>query len=137
MVIRVSGSPSYVTAHRIAVTDGELEFESAYLFTTLVLEENGGPRAIKARDKKLYFHLAEKGWVRMEGESFFADDSAIRVVWDQVRALSADPEARFPEVVTTPPKNVGSKRDKWWAIVTKEGVDRVHKAWSDHESPGQ
>lgn len=55
--------------------------------------------AIKAREKKLYFHLVEKGWVRMEGESFFDDDSVTQVVWDRVRKLSADPEARFPVVV--------------------------------------
>ncbi len=136
MVIRVSGKPSYVTAHRISVTDGELEFELAYLLTTLVLEEHGGPRAIKARDKKLYFHLAEKGWVQLDGESFYADDSVTQVVWNRVRELSADPEARLPVVETTPPTIVGTKRDKWWALATKEGVDRVHRAWLDHEFVG-
>jgi len=128
MVIRVSGTPAFVTAHRISVTDEELEFELAYLFTTLVLQEHGGPRPIKARAKKQYFHLAEKGWVHMEGESFYADDSVTQVVWTRVR------ESRFPVVVTSPPKIVGSKRDRWWALATIEGVDRVNKAWRDHKS---
>ena len=137
MVSKVSGTPSYVTAHRISVTDGELEFELAYLFTTLVLEEHGGPRPIKARVKKMYFDRAAKGWVLMEGESFYADDSVTQVVWSRVREVFADPEARFPVVVTTPPKIVGSKRDQWWALATEEGVDRVYKAWFDHRFANQ
>ena len=132
MVIRVSGPPAYVTAHRISVTDEELEFELAHLFTTLVLDEHGGPRPIKARAKKQYFHLAEKGWVHMEGQSFYADDSVTQVVWSRVRDVFADSELLIPVVVTTPPKIVGSKRDNWWALATMEGVDRVYKAWFDH-----
>ena len=137
MASRVSGPPPYVTAHRISVTDGELDFEAAYLFTTLVLEENGGPRTGSVRDKKLYFELAEKGWVRMEGESLFADDSVTQVVWNHVRGVFADPEARYPIVMTTSPTVVGSKRDKWWALATKEGVDRGYKAWGDHQFANQ
>jgi hypothetical protein len=133
----VSGPPPYVTAHRISVTDGELEFETAYLFTTLIMSEHGGPRPIKARDKKLYFELAGKGWVRMEGESLFADDSITKVVWNHVHDVFADPEERYPVIVTTPPKTVGSKKDKWWAIATKEGVDRVYKAWCDYHFSNQ
>ena len=52
MVIKVSGKPSFVTLHRVFVTSGNLEFESAYLLTTPVLEERAGSKAIKARDKK-------------------------------------------------------------------------------------
>ena len=80
MVSRVSGKPSYVCAHRMAVSDGEIDFELAYLLTTLVLEEHGGPRAIKAREKKSYFQLVEKGWIHLDGESFFADESVTTVV---------------------------------------------------------
>lgn len=137
MASRVSGPPPYVTAHRISVTDGELDFEAAYLFTTLVLEENGGPRPVRVRDKKLYFELAEKGWVRMEGESLFADDSVTQVVWNHVHGVFADPEARYPIVMTTSPTVVGSKKDKWWALATREGVDRVYKAWGDHQFANQ
>jgi|GEM_PF-5061386 len=70
MVIKVSGKPSFVTLHRVFVTSGNLEFESAYLLTTPVLEERAGSKAIKARDKKKYFHRAEKVWVQLDGESF-------------------------------------------------------------------
>jgi len=54
-----------MSAHRIAVTGEELEFELACLLTTLDLEKHGGPRAINERDKEKYFHLVEKGWVQM------------------------------------------------------------------------
>ena len=73
---KASGKPSYVTAHRIAVIDKNLAFDLAYLLTSLVIEQGGGPLRIAARDKKKYLELAKTGWIRMEGQSVFDDDSS-------------------------------------------------------------
>jgi len=128
-VTRVSGKPSYVTAHRIAVIDKNLAFDLAYMLTTLVIEYGGGPLKIAAREKKKYFELAETGWISMEGQSVFDDDSKIQIVWNRVLDASATSGVRLPIAVTSPPRIVGTRRDSWYALATVEGVDRVQEAW--------
>lgn len=130
---RAAGKPSYVTAHRIAVIDKNLAFNLAYLLTSLVIEYGGGPIRITTRDKKMYFELAKTGWIRMEGQSVFDDDSKIQIVWNRVLDASATQGVRLPIAVTSPPRIVGTRRNSWYAIATVEGVDRVQEAWWLHE----
>ena len=130
---KAAGKPSYVTAHRIAVIDKNLAFDVAYLLTTLVIEYGGGPLKVAAREKKMYFELAETGWISMEGQSVFDDDSKIQIVWNRVLDASATSGVRLPVAVTSPPRIVGTRRDSWFALATVEGVDRVQEAWWLHE----
>ena len=130
---RAAGKPSYVTAHRIAEIDKNLAFDLAYMLTTLVIEYGGGPLKIAAREKKKYFELAETGWISMEGQSVFDDDSKIQIVWNRVLDASATSGVRLPVAVTSPPRIVGTRRDSWFALATVEGVDRVQEAWWLHE----
>ena len=130
---RVSGTPSYVTAHRIAVIDGNIAFDLAYLLATLVIEYGGGPLKIAAREKKKHFELAETGWISMEGQSVFDDDSKIQIVWNRVLDASATSGVRLPIAVTSPPRIVGTRRDSWYALATIEGTDRLQEACWLHE----
>lgn len=130
MTSRASGKPAYVAAHWIAVRDAELPFDLAYLLTTLVLEHHGGPLKLRRSAKKPWLELVKTGYVRLDGESTFDDNTQIEVVWRRSLEILADPEARVPELSISPPSVIGTRRDSWWALATPAGVDRVGAAWA-------